>query len=233
MRKGLSTLLISLALSQSGLAQASTLQSFRATYSATLEGGVAISADAVRELKQLEDGSWIFNSSADAVLATQQEESHFTYNDEQIRPLSYLYRREVLGKERRVELEFDWSKQRVKTTVEDKPWHMRIPGNTQDKLSYQLQLRKDLAAGRTEFSYSVADGGLLSEYRFKVLGTERIATPDGEYDAIKVERVRDESSGRTTHIWFAPALEYLIVKLYQTESDGREYGLLLNHLEQK
>ncbi|GGB89577.1 dehydrogenase [Marinobacterium zhoushanense] len=233
MRKGLSTLLISLALSQSGLAQAASLQSFRATYSATLDGSVAISADAVRELKQLEDGSWIFNSSADAVLAKQHEESHFTYSDEQIRPLSYLYRREVLGKERRVELEFDWPRQRVKTTVEDKPWHMRIPGNTQDKLSYQLQLRKDLAAGRTELSYSVADGGLLSEYRFKVLGEERVTTPDGDYDAIKVERIRDESSGRTTHIWFAPALGYLIVKLYQTESDGREYGLLLNHLEQR
>jgi len=233
MRTGLGTLLIALALSPSGLVQATALLPFRATYSATLDGSVAVAADAVRELKQLEDGSWIFNSSADAVLAKQHEESRFTYSEQRIRPLSYLYRRQVLGKERRVELEFDWPRQRVKTTVEDKPWHMKIPTDTQDKLSYQLQLRKDLAAGKTEFSYSVADGGLLSEYRFKVLGEERITTPDGDYDAIKVERIRDEAAGRTTHIWFAPALEYLIVKLHQTENDGKEYGLLLNHLEHR
>lgn len=231
MRKGLGTLLIVLALSQSCTAAASSLLPFRATYTATLDGGVTLSADAVRELKQLEDGSWLFNSTADAVLARQHEESRFTYNGEQVRPLTYLYQREVLGRERRVELVFDWSRLRVTTTVEQKPWQMQIPNDTQDKLSYQLQLRRDLAAGKTDLIYSVADGGLLSEYRFKVLGEEQVETPSGEYPAIKVERLREEGSGRSTFIWFAPALEYLIVKLYQTESDGKEYGLLLNRLE--
>ncbi|KEA62726.1 Enzyme involved in the deoxyxylulose pathway of isoprenoid biosynthesis [Marinobacterium lacunae] len=233
MRKGLRTLLITLALSQSGFIFADSLKPFRATYSAKLDGGLAISADATRELKQLEDGGWVFTSTADAVLARQHEKSQFTYLDEQIHPLSYSYQREVLGRERRVKLAFNWKKQRVTTTVDDKPWHMQIPPGTQDKLSYQLQLRRDLAEGNTALRYDVADGGLLSEYIFKVLGEESIETRAGTFNAIKVERVREEGSGRTTYIWFAPDLEYLIVKLYQTESDGKEYELLLNQLENR
>lgn len=210
----------------------SALQPFRATYSATLDAGVALTADAVRELRQLDDGSWVFDSTANALVATQHEQTRFTYNKTgEIRPLGYRYQRQVLGKERLAELAFDWPGARVTTTVKSKPWQMAISPGTQDKLSYQLQLRRDLALGKHEMRYQVADGGPLSEYHFRVLGEETVSTPQGEYRTLKVERVRAEDAGRTTHIWFAPALEYLIVKLYQTESDGKEYGLLLNQLE--
>jgi len=210
------------------------LHPFRATYSATLDTGVAISADAIRELRQLDDGSWVFDSTANAMVAAQHEQSRFTYGDQgEIRPLSYRYQRQVLGKERLAELDFDWTGARVTTTVKGKPWQMTIGAGTQDKLSYQLQLRQDLARGQKEMRYQVADGGPLSEYHFRVLGEEIISTPQGDYNTLKVERVRAKNAGRTTHIWFAPALEYLIVKLYQTESDGKEYGLLLNHLESR
>ena len=207
------------------------LHPFRATYSATLDAGVALTADATRELRQLEDGSWVFNSSAQAVVATQQERSRFSVHQGEIRPLDYRYRRELLGKERLAELTFDWAAGRVTTTVEGQPWRMKIHPGTQDKLSYQLQLRQDLARGLKEMRYPVADGGPISEYRFRVLGEEMVSTPQGDYHSLKVERIREQDAGRITHIWFAPALDYLIVKLYQAESDGKEYGLLLNQLE--
>lgn len=236
MRRTLTRWLIALTLTPAAAAHAEapqTLHPFRATYSATLDAGVAISADAVRELRQLEDGSWVFDSTANALVASQQEQSRFTYRDGMIRPLGYHYLREVLGKERRADITFDWQQGRVTTTVKGKPWQMSITPGTQDKLSYQLQLRRDLARGKTEMRYQVADGGPLSEYRFRVLGEETVSTPQGDYRTVKVERVREQDAGRTTHIWFAPALEYLIVKLYQTEPDGKEYGLLLNQLESR
>ncbi|TCK08613.1 DUF3108 domain-containing protein [Marinobacterium mangrovicola] len=238
MRQSLSTLLfvlngmfISAALAPA--VSADTLTPFRATYTANLDAGVELNANAYRELRQQDDGTWIFDSTADAVVARQHEASHFTYSDDQIQPLKYRYERKLLGRERLVDLKFNWAKSRVTTTVEEKPWSMKIPDGTQDKLSYQLQLRLDLAAGKKELVYEVADGGLLSEYRFRVIGEETVETPAGKFNALKVERVRGEDAKRTTHLWFAPELEYLIVKLYQVESDGKEYGLLLNQLENR
>ncbi|WP_432695615.1 DUF3108 domain-containing protein [Marinobacterium sp. YM272] len=231
MRYGLSTLLLITALTQS--ASASTLTPFRASYTANLDAGVELNANAYRELRQLDDGSWIFDSNADAVVAKQHEASHFSYRNDTIRPSRYRYERKLLGRERLVELEFDWSANHVTTTVENKPWHMKVPDGAQDKLSYQLQLRLDLAAGKKEMVYQVADGGPLSEYHFRVLGEETVSTPAGDFNALKVERVRGDKAKRTTHLWFAPELEYLIVKLYQIESDGKEYGLLLNQLENR
>jgi hypothetical protein len=228
-RRGLAVVLLLVATAPMALAQ--TLQPFRATYSATLDTGVAITADATRELKQLEDGSWVFSSQAQALVASQSEETRFTYSSHGIQPQEYRYRRKVLGRKRAADLSFDWTHNRVTTRIKNKPWQMDVPSATQDKLSYQLQLRLDLAAGKRELLYPVADGGPLSEYRFRVLGEETVTTPEGDYVALKVERVRETDSPRTTHIWFAPALDYLIVKLHQTESDGKEYGLLLNHVE--
>ncbi len=232
MRQSLSTLLFVFT-SLAPPASADTLTPFRANYTANLDAGVELNANAYRELRQQEDGSWVFDSTADAVVARQHEASHFTYADDEIQPLEYRYERKLLGRERLVDLAFNWPDNQVTTTVEEKPWRMKVPAGTQDKLSYQLQLRLDLAAGKTDLVYQVADGGPLSEYHFRVIGKETVETPAGNFEALKVERVRSSEAKRTTHLWFAPELEYLIVKLYQIESDGKEYGLLLNKLENR
>lgn len=232
MRQSLSSLLFVFA-ALSPAVSADTLTPFRANYTANLDAGVELNANAYRELRQQDDGSWVFDSTADAVLARQHEASHFTYSDNKIQPLEYRYERQLLGRERMVDLVFNWLKKQVTTTVEEKPWRMKVPSGTQDKLSYQLQLRLDLAAGKKDLVYQVADGGPLSEYHFRVIGEEMVETPAGNFKALKVERVRGVDAKRTTHLWFAPELEYLIVKLYQVESDGKEYGLLLNQLENR
>lgn len=232
MRQSLSSLLFVFA-ALSPAVSADTLTPFRANYTANLDAGVELNANAYRELRQQDDGSWVFDSTADAVLARQHEASHFTYSDNKIQPLEYRYERQLLGRERLVDLVFNWLKKQVTTTVEEKPWRMKVPSGTQDKLSYQLQLRLDLAAGKKDLVYQVADGGPLSEYHFRVIGEEMVETPAGNFKALKVERVRGVDAKRTTHLWFAPELEYLIVKLYQVESDGKEYGLLLNQLENR
>lgn len=237
MRAPLLALLLSLLLCQPARAavaelEGTNLKPFRATYTGQLEAGVALSSDAVRELKQQKDGSWQFVSAASALVASQREQTRFSYKAQHVRPLSYHYRREVLGHTREVALSFDWDQRRVTTIVKNKPWHMAVPPDVQDKLSYQLQLRVDLEHGAREFTYSVADGGLLKEYRFRLVGKEPVDTPYGHFDALKVERVREADSKRSTYIWFAPALDYLIVQLYQVEPDGKEYGLSLKNLEQ-
>ena len=60
--------------------------------------------------------------------------------------------------------------------------------------------------------------GLILGYasiRFKVEGNEQITTPAGSFNAVKVVRDRGEKSSRKTWIWFAPELDYMIVKIHQ------------------
>lgn len=233
MRLTLATLLTGCLLS-SLPAQADTAQlpAFKATYTTAFDMGISLSGEAVRQLQRTENGQWRFSSEAAAMMAGISEITRFDYRpSETITPLSYRYHRKVLGKSRKASIDFDWSRQSVTTVVKDKPWKMQVPAGTQDKLSYQLQLRLDLLAGKTRMVYPVADGGKLKEYRFKVVGEEEIDTPYGRYNAVRVMRDRGADADRETLIWLAPELDYLIVRLEQTESDGKTYALLLKNLE--
>ena len=213
-------------------ADTAQLPAFKATYTTAFDLGISLSGEAVRELRQTENGQWRFSSEAAAMMAGISEVTRFNYQPTQpIQPLSYRYHRKVLGKSRKASIDFDWAKQSATTVVKDTPWKMQVPVGTQDKLSYQLQLRLDLLAGKTDMTYAVADGGKLKEYRFKVTGEEQIDTPYGRYNAVRVMRDRGEDADRETLIWLAPELDYLIVRLEQTESDGKTYALLLKNLE--
>ncbi len=213
-------------------ADTAQLPAFKATYTTAFDLGISLSGEAVRQLQRTEDGRWRFSSEASAMMAGISEVTRFNYHPaEPIQPVSYRYHRKVLGKSRKASVDFDWDKLSVTTVVKDTPWKMQVPAGTQDKLSYQLQMRLDLLAGKTELNYAVADGGKLKEYRFKVVGEEEIDTPYGRYNAVRVMRDRGEEADRETLIWLAPELDYLIVRLEQTESDGKTYALLLKNLE--
>lgn len=211
---------------------AAPLSPFRAIYTTEMDLGIALSGEAVRELRRDPDNLWHFSSEASAMMAGIREVSAFDYrNGETIRPFKYEYYRKVLGKSRRASLDFDWSAGKVTTVVKEQPWKMAIGPGTQDKLSYQLQMRLDLKAGLQTLSYQVADGGKLKTYSFAVTGQEQVETPYGTFQAVRVVRDRGKDADRQTLIWFAPELDYLIVRLQQTESDGKTYALLLKNLE--
>lgn len=213
-------------------ADSGLLPAFRATYTTAFDLGVPISGEAVRQLRRTEDGHWLFTSEAAALMAGISETTRFDYHPSTpIKPLSYHYLRQVLGKRREARIEFDWTRRTATTVVKDRPWQMKIPPGAQDKLSYQLQLRLDLLAGKTAMTYSVADGGKLKQYRFKVTGEEEVDTPYGRFAAVRVMRDRGEDAERETLLWLAPELDYLIVRLEQTEADGKTYALLLKNLE--
>jgi hypothetical protein len=77
-------------------------------------------------------------------------------------------------------------------------------------------------------SYQVVDDGEVDTYDFRVLGAEKVDTKAGQIDAIKVERVRDPTqSKRITVLWFAKDWDYLLVRLQQVETDGKEYNIML------
>ncbi len=128
-----------------------------------------------------------------------------------------------------VEVRFDWPARKAYTTSDGITWAQAIGPDTQDRLSQQLMVRLQLAEGRDELSYQVADGGKLKRYHFKVVGEEPVDTPYGRLPCLKVRRSKESRPPDYT-IWFAPKLDYLPVRI-EREKDGNHYHMVLDELE--
>jgi hypothetical protein len=138
-----------------------------------------------------------------------------------IRPQRYDYERS--GDNQRIaSLSFDWQSMRVENDVAGSHWEMDIPPGTHDKLATQLGMMIALGEDRHDVTFTVADGGTLKEYRYRVVGTEVLELPAGTFRTLKVAKLRKDIEQETI-IWFAPALHYLPVRIWRRDSDDEEY----------
>lgn len=214
------------------------VREFTARYKADYHynAGMLLSANMVRRLSRNADGSYTFTSTMEAtgllalVLSDNIEESStWALADGRPRPLKYQYHHtgRKQGDERHAVLDFDWKKGVVTNRINDDPWTMKVPTGAQDKLLYQYTLMRDLQAGRGLFSYDIADGGELKNFRFERVGTESIVTPLGRLETVKLQRLH---GSRRDLIWCAAALDYMPVRIEQ-HKDGRMVTMEILGLE--
>jgi hypothetical protein len=97
--------------------------------------------------------------------------------------------RESFGKKKRLRVtEFDHANKRAVCRLnEDPPETLTIPDPAQDGLSllYFLRTKEDLAIGR-HMDIDVVDSGKNWTVEVSVLAREKVATPAGEFDTIKI-----------------------------------------------
>ncbi len=159
-----------------------------------------------------------------------QERSYWMWHNSSIRPLAYTYERSGGKKQRTVKLNFNWIRGIVENSVDGKTWKMPIHDGVLDRLVVQLSMMLDLQGGKRDMEYTFTDGGKLKSYRFRIIGAERIETPAGVYDTVKLERVMDDDK-RSTMLWCAPTLHYLPVRIDQREKDDNYSMLLIKYTE--
>jgi hypothetical protein len=186
-----------------------------------------------RSLSRVKDGVYLLQSKMYTTgLAalfkpdTIVERSTWMLEEGGVKPLRYEYKYEGRGGKKVEELLFDWSEGTI-TSVRDKERSTLdiLPGIL-EKQVYQLRLQADLAAGKKEISYEVADRGDIRTYRFRVLGEETLDTDIGKLRTVKVERL-SHSKERKTYIWCAIEHDYQLVQLVQ-EDDGHTFS---SHIE--
>lgn len=202
------------------LPQAEMPRTFENEYSTRVFG---FKVTVTHQLTDLEDGGQQLRFVADSWLGNIEEISRFHWEDGVVEPQKYFYKRRGLGRDRDAELTFNWEEERVINDVQGKSWSMAIHENVQDKISYQIQLQKDLIAGKDNLVYPIADGGQMKVYRFEIVAEERLNTPMGPVDTVKVKRSRKDDD-RATFAWLAPKWDYLLVRLEQVE-DGDSHTL--------
>lgn len=157
------------------------------------------------------------------------ERSTVNLVNNQIIPRLYEYK-DSNKPNKNAQLSFDWQQHKVTNNIGAKPWKMTIPTGTQDKFSYMLALMQDLRKGNTSPEYNIADGGRLKTYRFNSLGKEKIKTPIGTLETLKVRRIRVGKQNRFTDIWCAPSLGYLPVKV-ERHKDDNIYTMLVESVD--
>jgi hypothetical protein len=221
-------LLFAFALFALPVVNAADLQPFSASYTADWKQLPMSGGTAERSLQAGANGTWTLSFKASMMIASLTEISTLKDNNGTLLPQTYQFERGGLGKAKKVDLVFDWNTKFITGT--DRNDAIKLPLNTGilDKSTYQLALQHDVAAGKKSMSYQVVDGDEIDTYDFRVLGAEKVATKVGSVDAIKVERVRDPTQNkRITVMWFAKDWDYLLVRLQQVETDGKEYNIML------
>ena len=136
-----------------------------------------------------------------------------------IRPEHYAHARFKGSKEKSEDLIFDHKQNRLDITRRGVISQRTLTAGGLDKLSYQLQLMIDLAAGNNELAYTVETSTKVKAYAAERGAIERISTPQGSYVTERIEQ-RNNGDNRTT-FWCAEALQFLPIKVMITEGDDK------------
>lgn len=152
------------------------------------------------------------------------ETSVFIQKKNQLFPLNYIY--EIVEKTvKKGETIFDWNNKKIQLRREHNPTaELNLPENLHDQITEHLQLRlhlqEDLKKGgiKSSYRYSVIDQDTIKSYQFNLVGEEILKTPLGELSAVKFEHI-SQNQKRTTTIWLARDLNFLLIKLQQMRKD--------------
>lgn len=178
---------------------------------------------AKRQLSQIDENRFTFSYFSELsflILSDHRREtSELTIDEQTVTPIRYLFKREGTGSDKSTTLSFNES------NIIDNEENVEIDADASihwyDEISYQLQMKLDLAAGKTEMKYYLIDHKKRDKlYHFKVVANETIEVPAGKIKTVKLQRIR-KNSDRLTEFWLAPELGYLLIRIRQ-ERDGSE-----------
>ena len=114
---------------------------------------------------------------------------------------------------------FDYKAQTITMQYSGHKGSEWMPPNSQDRLSFLLQVT--MMPGRINYlKLSIFDGKGQSRHEYDVGPRERVKTPAGEFDAVKITRRTEPGQKDSAHLWVSADFG-LPVRLVHVERDGR------------
>ena len=145
-------------------------------------------------------------------------ESEFRTTAEDVIPLRYTGNDEVSSDKLRVDIAFDWEAGRAtgefQTDEDPAPVVVDTPLDelVHDPVSIQYELMADLARDSSKAEYVLFEHDQVRPVEVSRIGTQRIETRAGTFDAIGI-RHQARNSSRATTLWIAAELGYLPVMI--------------------
>jgi hypothetical protein len=189
------------------------------------------------ELSRAADGEFIYASRANArglFRAVFSEEitqtSWFTLVNGDVRPVRYRADDGTDDTDRDISVDFDWVSGRAGGTAENKAVEVALESGTQDAMSIQMALMRDLLNGKKPTAYRMLDKDRIKEYSYTYEGEARLKTILGELDTV-IYRSQRSGSKRVTRTWYAPSLGYVAVRGEQVREGKREWLMEIRSLD--
>lgn len=171
--------------------------------------------------------SWLRMITGDVL-----EQSHFCIKNGKIQPVAYRYNRDGAGSAKEnFSLRFDWEHHLV---IDQQGKERPLEDGMLDKISIQVALRDWLLATRAatgkepteEHEVRFPDKDEFEKYRFHIRAHERIETPAGSFDTVRLDRT--DNPRRRSQFWLSPEHGYIVIKAEQQKGDDPVIRLLLS-----
>ena len=186
-------------------------------------------------LEKKGSNTWEMGSFVDGGRIFEREEiSVFELNQNSVIPLDHKVRMKILFKKIKASAHFDWGNLKVDFEEGKNKGSLKLVEGTLGPATAQLKMRLDLKllninALPEKMKYFVYYRGEIKERIYLLQGFEDVETPFGKFNALKVVREFSPEEDRKQIYWFAPDLDFSIVRILNV--DGRESDLSLKSLE--
>jgi hypothetical protein len=158
-----------------------------------------------------------------ALLGTARRTSRGTIAPDGLHPLEYRDERTARKTARAT---FDWQAQTVTLQYKGDPRVVPLPPDASDRLAFLFDFAFSAPPAGT-VPFHLLDGRGKSRHVYEVDGRERIATPAGQFDAVRLVRRTDEE---VAEIWLATERSYLPLRIRVTEKDGARYDQVVTRI---
>ena len=135
--------------------------------------------------------------------------------------VAYNYRQKLAWKTRERSMQVDAAGGRISSTDKDKHYSPPYRAGVLDRNAINVAVMADVAAGKSgDMQYLVPSRDEVETQVYRSGNSERIQTRLGPQRAIRVERIRETSNGRTTTLWLGQDRNYVPLRMLQKEPDG-------------
>lgn len=184
-------------------------------------------------LSKLDNGQWSMTTRSEAtegllgVAGVRREETSLIQWEGGLpQSLDYQMQQKAAWSDRREGLQVDARRGTATSRYKDETIALDYRPGLLDRQAVTAALMAEVAAGRRgEMEFAVAGRRGVEIQRYRTAANVRLRTALGVERAIRVERLRDDDSGRVTKIWFARNRGWLPLRIKQYESDGSTLDL--------
>ena len=147
------------------------------------------------------------------------ESSEFEIINDEIRSINYRLNDTIRRNARESEVDFDWSKKVIKGFYKDRVIDFNIEKRILTRIVLQIEIMHQKQRNNLKDTYLIIDKDEIKEIDITSSNSgKKISVPFGSYDVIEVSH-RSKNSNRINTFWLAPELDFIPVKLEQTEGN--------------
>jgi len=186
-------------------------------------------------LERKEGDTWEMVSKVDGGRIFNREESSvFKLKNDSLIPIEHRIKMKILFKKIRASARFNWQDNKLDFKEGKSRGSIKLEEGTLGPATAQLKMRLDLRSMDInnlpdEIIYKVYFRGEIKERTYLLKGFEKTKTPLGVFDTLRVERQFLPEEEREQIYWFAPDLDFSIVRI--VNNDGRKSDILLKSIE--